>query len=78
MDPGTMPPPSTKSNSPMPVQTRDVRADLTSRSRTGALTGVSPPTDVRILATGLTALAATSSTRVFHSPQASHRPAHFG
>src|SRR5882762_8919405 len=71
-EPGTMPPPKTKSNSSRPVFHRATATPCRSVSRIGAW----PVRD------GLTALPANrltgSSLSVFHAPQASHRPAHFG
>src|SRR5882672_7825711 len=73
-DPGTMPPPSTKSNSASPVFQRATVAACISESRTGAAPdpardGPSARRPIRPTA---------SSTNVFHAPHASHLPAHFG
>src|SRR5947209_5988324 len=74
-DPGTMPPPRTKSNSRSPVCQRSIpgpapRADR----RTGGLpdgTACFFSTRPRVQPTG-------SSTSVFHAPHASQRPPHLG
>src|SRR5947208_9156790 len=74
-DPGTMPPPSTKSNSRRPVCQRSTpgpapRADR----RTGGLPdGVAP-----ILSARPPVRPTASSTSVFHAPHASQRPPHLG
>src|SRR5438046_8639674 len=73
-DPGTMPPPNTKSNSSRPVfhlaRAPLVRAD----KRTGGLADA-----CRACLTARPPERPTaSSTSVFHAPQASQRPAHFG
>ena len=73
-EPGTRPPPSTRSSSPMPVLRRGARSALTSRSgtrprhaarRAGAQRGRPP-------------LGARSSTSVFQSPHDGHCPCHLG
>src|SRR5947207_11235430 len=76
-DPGTMPPPSTKSNSRRPVCHRSTpgpppRADR----RTGGRADSSDRLSVR--PPDRHSFPTASSTRVFHAPHASHRPAHFG
>src|SRR5215218_3900594 len=86
MDPGTIPPPSTKSNSSMPVLSRCASEPTTWLSRVVATTVPPAPNDPapptrRALPPPLAARtlgAAVSSTSVSHSPQTSHRPAHFG
>src|SRR5947207_7312100 len=77
-DPGTMPPPSTKSNSRRPVCHRSTpgpppRADRRTGGRADASSDrlTARPPDRHSVPTA-------SSTRVFHAPHASHRPAHFG
>ena len=84
MDPGTTPPPSTKSNSSMPLAHRSRSEPLTSRSRV-AVTTLPPSANdalpawrraAPLAADGLAV--ATSSTSVFHSPHTSQRPAHLG
>ena len=69
---GTRPPPSTRSSSAMPVAARGGGSALPARptkrdARPAALCAAGP---------GRAATA--SSTMVFHSPQVSQRPAHFG
>src|SRR5881296_3170352 len=73
-DPGTIPPPSTKSNSGRPVRQRCNAPPPTSDSRTG---GLSDET-VCFLSDRPTARPRGSSTSVFHAPHASQRPPHFG
>src|SRR5689334_13006793 len=74
-DPGTMPPPRTKSNSRSPVCHRSTpgpppRADR----RTGGL----PDRELSRLSARPPVRPTASSTSVFHAPQESQRPAHFG
>src|SRR5665213_2405178 len=83
-EPGTIPPPSTKSNSLIPVFQRRDSEPWTSRSL-GAATMVPPAASVavpplrRATAPVEFAVAETiSSTSVFQSPHASQRPAHLG
>src|SRR2546425_12318622 len=73
-DPGTIPPPNTKSNSGRPVLHRSTLLLSTSESRTGGtLEGSAFPRS-----TFPTFRPTTSSTSVFHAPHASQRPPHFG
>ena len=78
-----MPPPSTKSNSLMPVFHRRDSEPPTSRIR-GVSATLPPSANVRApparrLAPPVgTALDAISSTSEFHAPHTSQRPAHFG
>src|SRR6202165_4179954 len=82
IDPGTIPPPRTKSNSLIPVFRRRPCELLTSRSRTVGAT--LPPSamdfwpEIRRPEAEVDARVAISSTREFHSPQASQRAAHLG
>ncbi len=69
-DPGTRPPPSTRSSSPMPVATRRPTCGSISPMRVGA--------DDAGPITATSAGTATSSTSVFHCPHDEHCPAHFG
>ncbi len=68
-EPGTSPPSSTRSSSPMPVGRASPRrasmswSSCSSAIGRGIVAGVSPP---------------TSSTSVFHSPHPAHWPDHFG
>src|SRR5690349_12047264 len=71
-EPGTMPPPSTKSNSASPVFHRVVAADSISDSRTGEAPDELRPSGRRA------ARPPASSISEFHAPQASQRPPHFG
>src|SRR5690348_3628152 len=73
-DPGTIPPPSTKSNSRRPVCQRctavvDKLERRTGRTSSGPRCHPRSPAAVR---------PRTSSTSEFHAPQASQRPPHFG
>src|SRR5271156_1341612 len=74
-EPGTRPPPSTRSSSAMPVLARGGGAASPARpTKATAL-------PARVLGPGRLGPACGvtgSSTMVFHSPQASQRPAHFG
>src|SRR5207249_7078044 len=73
-DPGTIPPPSTKSNSGRPVLHRATLLPATSESRTGGtLEGRPFPRS-----SFPTFRPTSSSTSVFHAPHASQRPPHFG
>src|ERR1041384_5136409 len=73
-DPGTMPPPSTKSNSRSPVCHRWTAPPCTADRRTGGL----PDGAARVLSARPPVRPTASSTSVFHAPQESQRPAHFG
>ena len=78
-EPGTMPPPSTLSSSPIPVRRRSCSAAATSRSATGftvARPPVREPPEPRPRVAA--AVFRTSSTSVFHSPQPGHCPAQRG
>ena len=68
-----MPPPSTRSSSAMPVGTRGGGAAVPS-SPTNSTRRPPPALAAGPLGRG----AGASSWRVFHSPQASHLPCHFG
>src|SRR5207247_10088085 len=75
-DPGTMPPPNTKSNSSSPVFHRSMTPPCTSARRIG---GTAVGRYVLAVLPALPPYRPTAfSTRLFHAPQASHRPAHFG
>src|SRR4051812_10724978 len=83
MEPGTIPPPSTKSNSLIPVRRRRPAELCTSRNR--GVGATLPPAAIDLWpdarrpdAVVEEARAAISSTREFHSPHTSQRPAHFG
>src|SRR6266545_3285711 len=71
-EPGTMPPPRTKSNSSRPVFQRSTPPVGRLESWTGAVLVTIRPSDRP------TFRPTTSSTRVFQAPHASHLPAHFG
>ena len=68
-DPGTRPPPSTRSTSPTPVVVGERSSVGTSPTRRAgsAATGPDRPT-----------ARTASSVRVFHSPHVGHCPAHWG
>src|SRR5258706_11462 len=72
-DPGTMPPPNTKSNSFNPVGQRASAPLPTADRRTGGRADAADDLPARP-----PARPTASSTRVFHVPHASQRPAHFG
>ena len=80
MEPGTTPPPSTKSNSARPVRRRWLSVPTTSRRRGVACTAPpwpKPPAPAaRRAFLEVAAGVMISSTSVFHSPQASHLPCH--
>ena len=69
-EPGTRPPPRTRSSSPIDVLSRGARSARTSRNGTGrgagALLRAARPAETR------------SSVSVFHSPQDGHCPCHLG
>ena len=69
-DPGTIPPPSTRSSSPIPLASRGISGALTSPSATG--TGTLAP-----LRAGA-ARPRGSSTSVFHSAHPGQRPCQRG
>ena len=76
-DPGTMPPPSTRSNSSMPELTRD-SSPVSTASKGFGLEGP----EGRISGSGRPlpgggATSCRSSTKLFHSPQSGQRPSHF-
>ena len=71
VDPTTTPPPSTRSNSPMPVVTRTVSFSLT-EPRVTAREDV-PPAECVLRFSG----AAETSTRVFQLPHIGQQPIHF-
>src|ERR1041385_4160227 len=82
IEPGTTPPPRTKSSSCIPDDQRVISVPVTSRRRVATATLPPParPFDPfrRRSDPELAAFAAIgSSTSVFHSPQASHLPCHF-
>ncbi len=71
---GTRPPPSTRSSSAMPVGMRGGGAEVPLRP-----TKLDAPPAAGACGPGRwRRVSAASSTRVFHSPQASQRPCHFG
>src|SRR6266516_1309189 len=74
-EPGTMPPPSTKSNSRRPVCHRSRRGPP---PRADRRTGGLPDGEARFLSGRPLDRPTASSTSVFHAPQESQRPAHFG
>src|SRR6266487_2515530 len=74
-EPGTMPPPSTKSNSRRPVCHRSRRGPP---PRADRRTGGLPDGETRFLSGRPLDRPTASSTSVFHAPQESQRPAHFG
>ena len=75
-EPGTRPPPSTRSNSPRPVETGSLSCELTSAIGVAVPggTNASPAAKVTSDSSG----PSTSSTSEFHAPQARHFPDHLG
>ena len=71
-EPGTIPPPRTRSSSAMPVVIRATCWASTSRRGTGFAARPDRVAEPRAGAT------ARSSTSEFHSPQPGQRPCHFG
>jgi hypothetical protein len=77
IEPGTKPPPSTRSTSPMPEGVRSASALVTlAIGVSAARPAMARAADGALAAAGRGA--ATVSTRVFHAPQAAHCPAHLG
>ena len=74
-EPGTIPPPSTLSSSPIPVLRRSCSAAATSPSATGATRRRRVPAPRAARGAAPPAGRRTSSTSVFHSPQPGHCPA---
>ncbi len=75
-EPGTKPPPNTRSSSPMPVGTGSDSVELTSPMGIASPGGTNarPAASVTSDSSG----PSTSSTREFHAPHARHFPDHFG
>src|SRR5207245_10793967 len=74
-DPGTIPPPKTKSNSRRPVCHRRTPAPS---PRADRRTGGLPDGTTCFLSARLPVRPTASSTSVFHAPHASQRPPHLG
>ena len=74
--PGTMPPPSTRSNSVTPEETRASSCDSISPKRTGFASRRRKPPRAAIPFAAPAAGRARSSTNEFHSPQSGHFPSH--
>ena len=77
-EPGTMPPPSTRSSSSMPLENRSVADETTSDRRTGPV-AVPPPAPSPLFAPRprrLGAAATTSSTNESQAPQSGQWPSH--
>ena len=70
-DPGTSPPPKTRSSSPIPVSSRALRSALTARSGVGFAAGRAAREDPPPR-TGF----ATLASSVFQPPQPGHWPVH--
>src|SRR5690606_8544738 len=75
-EPGTRPPPSTRSSSLMPVVIRGVSASSISSRR--LTTATSPAKPLRSALRVGVARSVTNSLSVFHSPHAAHWPCHLG
>src|SRR6266568_174834 len=73
-EPGTIPPPSTKSNSARPVFQRSTSTPPRAHRRMGGR----PDAAESLLTARPPDRPTASSASVFHAPHASHRPAHFG
>src|SRR5690348_2244131 len=71
-EPGTRPPPQTRSNSAMPLSRRATACATPSRPTKASLRPLPWPSPLGALSR------AASSTSVFQPPQSSQRPAHFG
>jgi hypothetical protein len=69
MEPATMPPPQTRSNSSMPVRIRSCASGVTARSGT-TVAGAEEVWEVRAGSFS----SRCSSTKVSHSPQTGQRP----
>ena len=69
-EPGTTPPPNTRSSSSIPVGS--------GRPTCGSISPINVGDDDAGAITGASFGRATSSTKVFHWPQDEHCPAHFG
>ncbi len=76
--PGTMPPPSTRSNSSMPDGMRESSCDSISPKRTGFTSRRRNPPRAAIPFDAVAAGRAFSSISEFHSPQSVHLPNHLG
>jgi hypothetical protein len=77
IEPGTNPPPRTRSTSPIPDGSRPASALVTlAMGATAATPATARAADGARVPTGRGA--AIVSTRVFHAPQAAHWPAHLG
>ena len=75
-DPSTIPPPSIRSSSALFSDMRASPPVSTEERGCGLDAG---PTEFTLVApTGFFPVATVSSTMVFHSPHAGHRPIHFG
>src|SRR5262249_27306183 len=77
-EPGTTPPPSTRSNSPMPDERRTAFAVSTSAYSFAAVDVLNCVYRLFAAVPGATSGAARSSTNEFHAPHSTHFPIHFG
>src|SRR5712692_4785744 len=75
IEPGTMPPPSTRSNSPMPEGMRGVSDASTTSYGLGRPPASLSSDGARPLLAAV-GTSCRSSTKLFHSPQSGHRPSH--
>jgi hypothetical protein len=71
-----MPPPSTRSNSSMPDETRASDCDSISPNRTGFTSRSRKPPRAAMPFDAVAAGRAFSSTKELHSPQSGHFPSH--
>src|SRR5512143_2267452 len=77
IEPGTMPPPSTRSNSPMPEDTRCSSEPSIASQGLGEEGGSGSVCASGRPLPGGGASSWRSSTKLFHSPQSGQRPSHF-
>ena len=77
-EPFTAPPPSTRSNSPIPVGKRSSSVVSTWAMGLGRFTATPRPLPTERTGPFLEAFSAGRSTIVFHAPQAGHLPCHLG
>ena len=77
-DPGTMPPPSTRSNSPMPVESRACCSISMSAYKRARCRRARQRVAMRRAPARRRSRPARSSTSEFQAPQSAQRPSHFG
>src|SRR6266576_6981613 len=77
-EPGTIPPPRTKSNSARPVRQRVAGVSVTAERRIGGLSDGPPPPVCRSGDPPIRRFATGSSPKEFHATHAAHLPPHLG